>query len=342
MTEFVMPKSFDEKGLQFAWDSTSIKLASECMRKYYYKMIVGWQPETTSVHLRFGAAYATALEHYHKHVALGMDRTEAICEVVHEALIATWDHITCEDCGGEGETLEAYDAGGRHGERTVACETCNGNGKYGGQAWDGGHNLKTRGNLIRTIVWYLEQFEDDAVKTIILSDGKPAVEYSFKLPVDNDIIFCGHLDRLGEYSHDPYVQDQKTTGTTISARYFEGYSPDIQMSMYTFAGKAIFGVPVKGVIIDAAQIAVGFSRFERGFTFRTDDQLNEWYDQTMAKIEEARSMTAEQFFPMNATACGNYGGCEFRDICSRSPQVREQFLKGKFVKGPRWDPIVSR
>lgn len=315
MTEFVMPKSFDEKGLQFAWDSTSIKLATECMRKYYYKMIVGWQPETLSVHLRFGIVYATALEHYHKHVALGMDRKDAIEAVVHEALIATWDHELDE----EGNRIPNT-----------------------GAAWDGGHNLKTRGNLIRTIVWYLEQFEDDAVSTIILSDGKPAVEYSFKLPVDNNIVFCGHLDRLGEYSHDPYVQDQKTTGTTISARYFEGYNPDIQMSMYTFAGKAIFGVPVKGVIIDAAQIAVGFSRFERGFTFRTDDQLNEWYDQTMVKIEEARAMTAEQYFPMNATACGNYGGCEFRDICSRSPQVREQFLKGKFVKGPRWDPIVSR
>lgn len=315
MTELVMPKSFDANGLQFAWDSTSIKLATECMRKYYYKMIVGWQPEDLSVHLKFGIAYAEALEHYHKYVAQGMDREEAIETVVHEALLATWDH----ELDAEGNRIPGT-----------------------GAPWESMHNLKTRGNLIRTIVWYLEQFENDAVSTIILSDGRAAVEYSFKLPVDDDIIFCGHLDRLGEYSHDPYVQDQKTTGTTISARYFEGYSPDIQMSMYTFAGKAIFGVPVKGVIIDAAQIAVGFSRFERGFTFRTDDQLNEWYDQTLAKIHEARELTREGRFPMNPTACGNYGGCEFRDICSRSPQVREQFLKGKFVKGPRWDPIVSR
>lgn len=315
MTELVMPKSFDASGLQFAWDSTSIKLATECMRKYYYKMIVGWQPEDLSVHLKFGIAYATALEHFHKLVAEGMPRSEAIEEVVYEALLETWDH----ELDAEGNRIPGT-----------------------GAPWESMHNLKTRGNLIRTIVWYLEQFEDDAVSTIILSDGRAAVEYSFKLPVDDGIVFCGHLDRLGEYSHDPYVQDQKTTGTTISARYFEGYSPDIQMSMYTFAGKVVFGVPVKGVIIDAAQIAVGFSRFERGFTFRTDDQLTEWYDQTMAKIHEARRLTAERQFPMNATACGNYGGCEFRDICSRSPQVREQFLKGKFVKGPRWDPIVSR
>lgn len=298
--------SFDQDGVQFAWDSTSIKIAEECLYKYKLKMLEGWTPHRLSVHLIFGQHYATALEHYHKLVASGTDPEDAIVAIVHEALINTWDR--------EAGTPVEFD-----------------------------HNSKTRENLIRTIVWYLDQFgEDDSCQTVLLSTGAAAVEHSFRLPVDGDIVLSGHLDRLVEYQHRVYVQDQKTTGTTITPRYFEQWNPDTQMSLYTFAGQAIFDLPVKGVMIDAAQVAVGFTRFERGFTFRDDAQLEEWYDNAMFHIEAARKATREQHFPMNTSSCGNYGGCQFRHVCSKSPTVREQFLKADFVQGKRWDPLEVR
>lgn len=308
--------SFSPEGVQFAWDSTSIKLAETCLRKYKYKMLDGWQPFRKSVHLLFGGWYASALESYYKYVADGMAADEALEEIVAEALVETWEYEFDED----GLQIEGS-----------------------GAPWQSDHNTKTRENLIRTIVWYLDQFgEDDSCSTVILSSGAPAVEHSFRLEADNGIILSGHLDRLVEYQHHPYVQDQKTTGTTISGRFFDGFNPDTQMSLYTFAGKAIFGVPVKGVMIDGAQIAVGFTRFERGFTFRTDAQLNEWYDDTMQVIERAQAATRENNFPLNPSSCGNYGGCEFRHICARSPEVREQFLKADFERGERWDPLKVR
>ena len=301
-------KSFDSSGAQFAWDSTSLSLAATCLRKYYYKMIEGWQPFLPSVHLVFGAHYATALEHYHKHLALGDDHETALRKIVHEALCATG--------------------------------TRDNDGHW--HVWAPLDDKKTRENLIRTIVWYCEEFRDDNLITMKKSDGTPAVEYSFALPVDNDYVLTGHIDRLVEFSADPYVTDNKTTGGTIASYYFKQFDNDAQMSQYTFAGKIIFGVPVKGVIIDGAQIAVGFSRFERYMTMRTESQLTEWYDETMALIERAREHTRENFFPMNRTACGNYGGCEFRDACSRPPEIREQFLKSDFFRGKRWDPLESR
>lgn len=311
-----MNKSFDAEGVQFAWDSTSLKLAETCLRKYQYKMILGWQPERKSVHLLFGGWYASALESYYKYVAEGMSEDDALIEVVHEALIETWVFDTDED----GEPITDS-----------------------GQPWVSDHNTKTRENLIRTIIWYIDQFgEDDSCKTVILSNGKPAVEHSFRIEIDNGLLFCGHLDRLVEYGGKVYIQDQKTTQSTISPRYFEGYNPDSQMSMYTFAGKALFSLPIKGIMIDAAQIAVGFTRFERGFSFRDDTQLDEWYDNSMYHIEAARTATRENHFPLNPSSCNNYGGCEFRHICSKAPQHREQFLKGDFVKGKRWDPLEVR
>lgn len=317
-------KSFDAHGCQYAWDATSLKLAEECPRKYYYQMIEGWRPASASnVHLRFGSLYATALEHYYKHRALGLSSQEALEEVVLEALLDTWDERLYE------EELEED----QPEPRPVIGS---------GAPWVSDHAAKTRENLIRTIIWYVDQFENEATEVVMLADGKPAVELSFSLEVDDGIVFCGHLDRLVTYAHDKYVMDQKTTGSTISNNYFEGYNPDIQFSMYTFAGQSVFHIPLRGVIIDAAQIAVGFSRFERGFTFRSASQLSEWYDEMLTLIETTQGYARENHFPMNRSSCGNYGGCPFRKVCSRDPAVRPNFLAADFVKGPSWDPLTRR
>lgn len=305
-----MNQSFDSTGAQFAWDSTSLKLAEDCLRKYQYKMIEGWQPRRKSVHLIFGGWYATALEHFHKHVALGDSLDEALVKVVREALVSTW-------------TAEG--------------------------SWQSDHNAKTRENLIRTIIWYVDHFADDPVTVFKRPDGTPAVEYSFSFEAEaassgrpEGIVFSGHIDRLVEYGGSYYVMDQKTTGSTITPQYFDQFDPDSQMSLYTVAGKIIYDKPVRGVIIDAAQIAVGFSRFIRGFTFRDEAKLEEWWDSAMYHIKAARDATQSGNFPMNPSSCGKYLGCEFRGVCSKSPHVREQFLLADFERGERWDPLMRR
>jgi len=307
-------------GVQFAWDSTSLKWAQTCQQYYKYKMIDCWEAPTKSPHLLFGGWYATALEHFYKHRALGMEYEEAVESVVMEAMISTWEYK--HDTDGAPILDEA--------------------GNHVGEGWKSFDTNKTRENLIRTIIWYLEFFKGESLDTVILANGKPAVEHSFTLAVDNGIILSGHLDRLVDYSGDYYIMDQKTTGSTITPRFFEGFDPDTQMSLYSFAGKAIFDIPIKGVIIDGAQIAVGFSRFERGYSFRTEDQLNEWYEDVLSDIERTQENTRNNHFPKNPAACGNYGGCEFRSICSKSPGVRNIFLNGAFVKRKQWNPLERR
>jgi hypothetical protein len=299
-------------GIQFAWDSTSIKLAEDCLRKYKYKLIDGWQPRRKSVHLLFGGWYATALEHYHKHVALGDSEDEALVKVIRAALVSTWTTALSP----EGEAVSG--------------------------PWVSDHPTKTRVNLIRTIVWYVDHFRNDPVEVYMKADGTPAVEFSFSFEIDNGITLSGHIDRLVKYSDSYYVMDQKTTGSTITTNYFEQFDPDTQMSLYTMAGQIIYDKPVKGVIIDAAQIAVGFTRFSRGFTFRDPAKLDEWYDSAIDTINRARHATEMDKFPMNPSSCHKYAGCDFRHACYRSPAVREQFLKADFERGERWDPLRRR
>lgn len=311
-----MSDSHFRDGAQYAWDATSLSWAEKCPRFYQYAMIEMWEPMRKSDHLVFGGHYAKAMERYYKYRAEGKDHEWSLTEVVWQTLHDSWEY--------------RLDASG---------EPIPGSGA----PWMSFDDKKTRENLIRSIVWYLEQYgEDDNLKTMVLANGKPAVELSFTLPVDNEIIFCGHLDRVVSYGDDPYIMDQKTTGSTITPRFFDQFSPDSQMSLYTFCGRAILGNPIKGVVIDGAQIAVGFTRYERGFTFRTEAQLEEWYENTLLTIATTQRYTFEDKFPMNPQSCGNYGGCQFRNVCNKDPALRKNYLAADFKKRKQWNPLERR
>lgn len=206
--------------------------------------------------------------------------------------------------------------------------------------WTPDHNFKTRETLLRSIIWYLEEFRDDPCETVILASGEPAVELSFQFKFSDDITLCGHLDRLVSYAGQYYVQDQKTTGSALGQYYFKRYSPDNQMSLYSVAGKVVWDVPIAGVIVDAAQVAVGFTRFERGFTHRTELQLEEWLKNAEWHINNIWEAEAKGY-PMNDKSCMNYGGCPFLEVCSKDPRVRMEYLQGSFDKS-LWNPLAKR
>jgi len=205
--------------------------------------------------------------------------------------------------------------------------------------WVSEHNAKTRETLLRSIVWYLDTYENDPCETVVFPNGHPAVELSFRFQLDDDIMLCGHLDRIVSYGGDYYVQDQKTTGATMGGYYFRRYNPNDQMSLYTIAAEVVWHQPVKGVMIDAAQIAVGFTRFERGFTFRTQAQNNKWLRDAKYWIERTWEAEAEGW-PLNDAACMMYGGCPFREVCSKDPSVQRQYLETLFERRP--DNPLSR
>lgn len=301
--------------LQIAWDSTSLGTYKECPRKYYYTMIVGRQPRAESVHLTFGAHYHKALEIYDHAKSAGNDHNTAQLAAVRYCYLATGTRLA--------------------------------SGKF--VPWNSDDSYKNRWTLMRTVVWYLEQFANDALKTIQLANGKPAVELSFRWQTDVEVPglpgeyfwICGHIDRLVDFDGTIYFLDRKTSKITLSPSTFEKFSPDNQMSLYDFSSTVVWQEPVKGGILDAAQVAVGFSKFARGFLRRTPAQKQEWYADTRYYLELAAKNALEGYWPMNDKSCGNYGGCPFREICSKSPDVRLRWLNGLTV--PRlWDPLMVR
>ena len=323
--------SFDENGVQFAWDATSVSNYAKCPRYYKWVNLEGWQPLETSVHLLFGGWYAKALEEFYVLRAEGKTHDEALNEIVYRTLIRTWNYEYAPD--------DNIDRDRDHWKAQVidGIEPIEDNGP-----WESLHNTKTRETLIRSIVWYFEEFGEDDNTKVMIVNGEPAVELSFSLPLYDDILYCGHIDRGVIFGDDKFAMDQKTSGATISKRFFEGFSPDYQMSGYVFAGSIMWDTHISGVIIDAAQIAVGFTAFTRGFVHKPPQVIAEWREDVIALIKRAREDTANDHFIPNFTACDKYGGCQFRKICARAPEHRERALSVDFTRKARWDPLKQR
>lgn len=308
--------------LQVVWDSTSIGEARLCERRYKYSIIDGYQPRDTNVHLYFGGAYAKSFERYHNYIAKGENHKEAAEHVVSQILTDTWrDDLS--------------------------------------RPWPSDDSLKNRGTLIRSVTWYLKQFEDDPLETIILRSGKPAVELHFDFDIgytshltQEPFRLTGHIDRVALYESRPAIVDQKTTKFQITISYFARFNPDTQVSTYLVAGSHILGEPILDMVIDAAQIKVNSTEFKRGVVGRTPAQLDEWIRHLFPFFERMERNAENNDWPLNDKACGiphvdpktgevRYGGCPFREVCSADPSMRELLLKANFTKR-QWDPALPR
>jgi hypothetical protein len=272
-------------------------------------MVFGFNALTDNPHLIFGQIYHAALELYDHRKFEGADHEEALSEAILYAMQKSWN-------------------------------------KEKGRPWTSGDPNKNRLTLTRSIVWYLDKFREDPLATVRLANGKPAVELSFRFEAEGinnvataeSFTLCGHLDRLATFNGDTYVADRKTTKSTLDSDYFDSYSPDNQFSLYSLAGKIVYNTIIPAVIVDAAQIAVSFTRFSRGFVQRTPSQVEDWYKDLSHWLGLAQSFALANYWPMNDKACFR---CAFRKVCSSAPEVRETWLKASFPQ-VHWNPLAIR
>ena len=192
--------------LQLAWDSTSISLLQECPYKYYLSMILQFHARGTSIHLDFGGQYASVQELYRKERMKGIEHDEAVYNGTRFCL--SWD---------DSPYIE---------------DTKN-------------FPYKNRHTLARTFVWHAEQYRHDAFHILQLDDGSAAAELSFRLELDIEapghlpFLLCGHLDAFGEFQGDYYFLDDKTTKSALTDTYFQGFTPNTQMTNYFVATKYV-------------------------------------------------------------------------------------------------------
>lgn len=193
---------------------------------------------------------------------------------------------------------------------------------------DNGRTIQTS---MRAIVWYVEQFRDDTLKIAKLPNGEAAVEvrYEVELPGTGKRI-SGRVDRVVEYGDGLYIVDRKTTKKTLGDWFFRDYQPSLQLYTYVWALRDVIGLPVLGAMIEGIQAAVGFNRFERATYYMGEEQIEEHVRNLAWHASDVAKMEAEGYYPQRFSACGNFGGCEFRDVCSKSGRLRDIYLRADF------------
>ena len=294
-------------GVQWAWDSTSIGLYKTCPKKYYYSIVLGHEPRTMAPPLAFGIALHSVMERFHKLLASGIDKYTVLMESVKLA-------------GLLGEKLPP------------------------------GDTARTKETLIRSVVWYFDQFWEDKAVTIIQPNGKPVVEYNFQLPFmdyhGQNVIICGHIDRMVKWQGQVYISDYKTTKYTLDNRFFSQFKPGTQIPLYLTACLLISETfadlpPANGVIIDGIQLGVNFNRFARHVVEFSLEEINEYIIDLQYWITQAMDACKANYFPQNTESCQKYSGCHFQEICSKPPARRQAFLDGSFTKRV-WNPLIAR
>jgi hypothetical protein len=287
--------------LQLFWDAHSLKLLLECPRKYQYQILQGWVSSGDSIHLDWGIAY-------------------------HEAM------AKADMARAEGKSY--YD------QVDAAVETA-----LSYPEFEGATTHKNRITLVRSVVWNLEHFRSAPLRTIEVN-GKPAVELSFSFPTeipthtDEHFGLCGYMDGAADTDLGITVIERKSTKNALQQHYYDGFSPNLQVSMYTMASRIIFPTPARGVTLEACQTGVNFSEFGRRIFIKTPAQVDEFFREIVYWLGRADFFAQSGWWPKNEAACTF---CAFKKICGKDPNVRDQFFQdpANFKQHP-WNPLEPR
>ncbi len=310
--------------LQLAWDSTSLDALKRCPQYYKYNIIDGYHRGESSADLTFGSLFHSATEFYDRKIAEGLTHDVALESTLNNTMVAAFDPETA----------------------TFPFRNSDNPTK----------NLYT---LLRTIVWYLDRFEHDHLKTVILHNGKPAVELSFQINLADTVeggdvfiaatgepyILCGHLDKVVEWLGEYRFKDVKTTRSNLDQKYFSKFNPNTQVTVYSIAMKVIFHEdrPIGGALIDAIQTLALGNRFARQQISVTPGHLAEFLTDLMFLLREAETYAENDHWPKRESSCFLYNRpCEYHAVCSHDPAARELILDSFYSRRDPWEPINPR
>jgi len=307
-----------------------------CPQRYKYEIIDGWEPRNPNVAiaLAFGILIHAGIEAYHRARADGLDFDDAVVKAMRSVMNKTdfrrpnaplWDSLPVEADIIEMKAADADD------EEADGFDLRN-------------SKIRTRYHLFRALVWYFDNYRQDDLRVVSLSDGSAAVEHSFRVPVGEalsdgtPLMLSGHYDKLVEFNDQLYITDVKST-KSITAQYRQSFDLSHQMTGYTLGGKIGLKAPVQGVFIDAICLQVGGVKFNRFVTVRSESQLREYVRMLKYVADQAEMWYTTDYYPQNTAACMF---CQYKEVCRQPPEFRRGTLHTHFKQAPAWNPLAIR
>ena len=71
-------------------------------------------------------------------------------------------------------------------------------------------------------------------------------------------------------------------------------------------------------------------KFIRLPTYRTEEELQEWKSGLVHDVLDYLKAVKMDSFPMSTGSCSQFSGCQYMDICSVAPKLRENVIKNHY------------
>lgn len=289
-----------------AIDSTILGTFRSCPIKMYRSYMEHWKPQTESVHLIAGGAFAQGIEEARRAYYEQNLSSEDSVAIGLEALIQRYGDFECPP--DSAKSLE-----------------------------------RTAGALEFYFANY--PLGADGANPITFGDGRRGIEFSFAqpLPINHPItgdplLYTGRADMIAEFAGGVYIFDEKTT-SSLGASWSRQWEMRSQFTGYSWAAREA-GIPVAGTIIRGVSILKTKFDTQQAITYRSDYEIDRWLDQTCRDVERMIQSWKTDIWDYNLDhACSEYGGCGFTQVC-KSPDPKA-WLELYFT--PRvWDPLARQ
>lgn len=199
---------------------------------------------------------------------------------------------------------------------------------------------RSLGNVANILNDYFDHYLDEPYS--LYTTDRPWTEVYFEHPLDSfatdsefvNVIFHGTIDMIlrNDENGDLYVCDHKTS-SSLGADFLNRIKPNHQYSAYYWGALEHFHLPVVRFMVNGIQIAKTKHDFLRQLVHIRPDELAEF---KLAALEAAKALWRAQqsgLYPMSAPdSCTMWGGCEFLQVCSSAPNVRQNILDADFQR----------
>jgi len=150
-----------------------------------------------------------------------------------------------------------------------------------------------------------------------------------------DAIYTGIIDAVLEMHTRIYVNDLKSTGWNINQEWLDGFKMDQGLLGYMVAAKHILGIDtnyavIHGIWVKAEAKNPKYAKpideyFHTNEIYWDEPQIAEWAENTLETAKEIfiKQQNPDAYWQMAyGDACGMYGGCTYRKLCSTTPAGR--------------------
>lgn len=262
-------------------DSTKLQCYCHCPRQFFFEYVLGWRAERSSNHLIFGQAWHEALEHLYK---------EGFSQ---EQLSPAFNKfLTCY----RRDFPESTDT------------------------WFKG---KSPENAAAALLEYIAEYPQDAYEIEVLD-----TEVGGQVGIGHDRFITVKLDLVGRRKGRIIALEHKT-GSACGESWANQWKLSLQIGAYLHALNACYGREEDNptVYVNGTFFYVKSRKFMRVPVMRSGVSMLNWLSSVhvlMDRIEEdfnklqgdsPEDMTMDAF-TMQPTACSNYAGCQFHDLCT--------------------------